>query len=174
MQTLMSPEIGYKMLDVRSLYEVNLGKITGSVHVPLINAKKAGFLPGGRVALEQSANKNFLEDVKAKFPTKSTPMLVFCSDGFDRSIQALILLEKAGYTNIVGVKYGYNGWCNKFTNKLKRRRSDGYKEDYSGEGNQKQMSPSLDNGPYLCCRLLRLDCDLPSSCIFAGRVVSNM
>jgi hypothetical protein len=40
--------------------------------------------------------------------------------------QSLMALDGAGYTDIVGVRMGYNGWINKFTNKLQRRRSDGY------------------------------------------------
>lgn len=45
-------------------------------------------------------------------------------------LQSLIALDGAGYTDIVGVRMGYNGWINKFTNKLQRRRSDGYRAPY--------------------------------------------
>lgn len=133
-RTLFAPEIGYQILDVRSEYEVNTGKVPGATNVPLINVKSRWSSDTGERTFDQTPNADFLNMVAKKFPNKDAKILVMCSDGMDRAIQSLIALDGAGYTDIVGVRMGYNGWINKFTNKLQRRRSDGYKEDYSGAG----------------------------------------
>jgi hypothetical protein len=42
-----------------------------------------------------------------------------------------MLLEQAGYTDIVAIEGGFNLWTRKFDNKLNRRRHDGYSERYA-------------------------------------------
>lgn len=37
-------------------------------------------------------------------PSKDTPLLVGCSDGQAYSIEALTMLEDAGYTRLVGLR----------------------------------------------------------------------
>jgi hypothetical protein len=72
--------------------------------------------------------------VEKKLPKKDTKILVGCSDGRARAIQALIALDEAGYTNLVGLKGGYMAWSKVFDNKLNRRREDGYTETYTHDG----------------------------------------
>ena len=70
-------------------------------------------LPPGRrrpQEVTQSANPKFLEQVKEKFPDKESKLLIVCSDGRQRAIQVLMLLDAEGYTNIVGLKGGYIDW----------------------------------------------------------------
>jgi len=131
-RTLFSPEIGYTYLDVRSEFEINaVGKVIGSVNVPLINAKKQ-FVDGEQKVL-QTVNAAFLEQIGKKFPNKATKIIVGCSDGFNRTIQACMLMEQAGFTDIVAIEGGFNLWTRKFDNKLGRRRSDGYSERYDSD-----------------------------------------
>lgn len=48
--------------------------------------------------------------VQRKFPNKEAKLLVSCSNGRQYSIDALEALDEAGYTNIVGLRGGYNAW----------------------------------------------------------------
>ena len=48
--------------------------------------------------------------MKEKFPDKESKLLIVCSDGRQRAIQVLMLLDAEGYTNIVGLKGGYIDW----------------------------------------------------------------
>lgn len=136
-RTLFSEEIGYKLLDVRSDYERDtVGKVAfGAIPLPIIKVNKRfdSTVPGN-IALDQTPNADFMMEVQKKIPSKDQGIVIMCSDSLNRSVQAAILLEGAGYTNICICQWGFNGWCNKFSNKLTRRRSDGYKEDYSGDG----------------------------------------
>lgn len=45
-----------------------------------------------------------LLQVQKKIPNKDTPIVVGCSNGTTYSIDALELLDEAGYTNLVGLK----------------------------------------------------------------------
>lgn len=42
--------------------------------------------------------------VEMAIPSKDTPLLVGCSDGQAYSIEALTMLEDAGYTRLVGLR----------------------------------------------------------------------
>jgi len=126
-RTLFSPQIGYKYLDVRAEFELNaVGKVLTSTNIPLINGKKQ-FVDGAQQVV-QTPNPEFLERVAKLFPDKATKIIIGCSDGSNRTIQAFMLLEQAGYTDIVAIEGGFNLWTRKFDNKLNRRRSDGYSE----------------------------------------------
>lgn len=137
-RTLFSEDIGYVLLDVRSKYECELtGSVVSSVNIPLINVAKSWGEEG--MVLDQDKNPEFLAQVQQRFPDKSHGILIMCSDGSNRAIQTLVLLEENGYTNIVGVRYGYNGWLRKFTPKLERRRGDDYKEEYRAQGDSQGL-----------------------------------
>lgn len=125
---------GYTYLDVRSEAEYDDGKVLKSVHVPLIRAKSRWNSETQKKEFVQSANPDFLKMVEKKLPKKDTKILVGCSDGRARAIQALIALDEAGYTNLVGLKGGYMAWSKVFDNKLNRRREDGYTETYTHDG----------------------------------------
>lgn len=60
--------------------------------------------------------------------------MVGCSDGQAYSIDALMALEEAGYTNLVGIAGGYYEWFRYFDNKMVRRNLGEYQEKYDGEG----------------------------------------
>mmetsp|Transcript_4967 Transcript_4967/g.8831 ORF Transcript_4967/g.8831 Transcript_4967/m.8831 type:complete len:271 (-) Transcript_4967:352-1164(-) len=117
-------EGGYTFLDVRSKPEFNDdGKVPNAVNIPLINTTRKWDLSGSppELVVEQSANKDFLDEIKAKFPDKESKLLIVCSTGTQRAIQCLMLLDGEGYTNIVGLKGGFNGWNAVWTTKLERR-----------------------------------------------------
>lgn len=58
-------------------------------------------------------------------------IIVSCSDGRNRAIQALEALDEAGYVNIVGLRGGYNMWNRTWDAKMRRRNLPGdFKEEY--------------------------------------------
>lgn len=132
-RTLISDEIGWKLLDVRSASEIDQGKVTGAVNIPLINVKKRG------LEMNQHININFMAEVQKKFPHNNQGVVVMCSDGLNRSIQSVFLMDEAGYKNIVRVRYGFNGWINKYTPKLERRRGDDWNENYKATGDSQGL-----------------------------------
>ena len=117
---VLEEEAGYKFLDVRSKAEHEY-KIGGCINVPLINAVFRFNVELKRKVPEQSANANFIADVQAKFPDKASKLIIFCSDGRIRTLSALRALDEAGYTMIVGMRGGYNGFSNVFDNRFYRR-----------------------------------------------------
>lgn len=126
---------GYTYLDVRSEDEYDAdGKVPNAVNIPLINTKRKWNLDTMVLEVEQSANPEFLNQIKAKFPDKDTPLLISCSDGTQRCIQALILLDGEGYTNIVGLKGGFIKWFETFDSKLIRRKHVHYETVYQADG----------------------------------------
>jgi hypothetical protein len=64
-QTLFAPEIGYQILDVRSEYEVNSGKVPGAINVPLINVKSRWSSDTGERTFDQTPNADFLNMVRS-------------------------------------------------------------------------------------------------------------
>lgn len=86
-QTLFAPEIGYVVLDVRSEYEVNSGKVPGATNIPLINVKTQWSSETNARSFDQTPNSAFMTQVAKKFPNKETKILIMCSDGMDRAIQ---------------------------------------------------------------------------------------
>ena len=64
-------------------------------------------------------------------PDKEANIIVGCSDGRNRTLQALEFLDEMGYTNIVGLRGGYNMWNRQWDAKLRRRNLPGvFKEEY--------------------------------------------
>jgi rhodanese-related sulfurtransferase len=88
---------GYAYLDVRSVPEFAAGHPTGAYNVPLLNMG-----PGGMVD-----NADFLAVVEKNFP-RDARLVVGCKSG-GRSARAAALLERAGYTNLVDQRNGYEG-----------------------------------------------------------------
>ena len=72
--------------------------------------------------------------VEKRFPDKETKLIVGCSNGRQYSMDALMALDEAGYTNLAGLKGGYNAWFSVFDNKLNRRRSGEYAESFTHDG----------------------------------------
>lgn len=126
---------GWAFLDVRPDLEVELvGKFKGAVNVGIMHMTKKYNHEKNEKEYPKSENPKFVEQVKKKFPNLDTKIMVACSDGTQYSMDALIALEEAGYTNLVGIKGGYYRWFRTFDNNLRRRRGDGYTEDYTKEG----------------------------------------
>ena len=93
---LMDKE-GYVYLDVRSVPEFAAGHPTGAYNVPLLDMGPAGMVE----------NPNFLAVVEKNFP-RDARLVVGCKAG-GRSARAAALLERAGYTNLVDQKSGFDG-----------------------------------------------------------------
>jgi len=131
-------EAGYEFLDVRSEYEVeNDGRCPGAVEIEIIQTRRVFNSESTAVDKKdtiQTINREFMDQLKAAFPSKDAKIIVACSDGRNRAIQTLMALDAEGYTNLVGIKGGFNAWFRLFDMKLNRRREDGYQEDYGGMG----------------------------------------
>ena len=79
------------VLDVREKEEFRQGYVPGAVSVP----------------------RGFLEmQIEDKVPDKATPIVAYCAGG-TRSLLAGRILKELGYTNVVSMAGGYNGWKNK-------------------------------------------------------------
>ena len=81
---------GYKWLDVRSKPEYDEERTVGSVNIPIINAtKKFNTETKDKELVQGKRNEDFMKQVEKKFPKKDAYILVGCSDGRNRAIQAL-------------------------------------------------------------------------------------
>jgi rhodanese-related sulfurtransferase len=81
-------EAGAQLVDVRTADEFVKGHITGAL------------------------NNDWLEDGfldRAKTLDKSKPVLLYCAVG-GRSEEAMTAMKKAGYTDVVDLANGFNGW----------------------------------------------------------------
>ena len=117
---MLEEEGGYQFLDVRSKPEYEY-KITPSIHVPLINAVYRFDSVQKRKVAMQTANVEFVAEVERRLPDKATKLIIMCSDGRTRTLSALRALDEAGYTHIVGMRGGYNGFSRTFDGKFWRR-----------------------------------------------------
>lgn len=79
------------LIDVRTKDEYQRGKIKGSINIPLDKVKN-----------------NILE----KVPNKSARIYVYCFSG-SRSVYAVEMMTKLGYTNVFDIKSGLLGWRTK-------------------------------------------------------------
>ncbi|GAX81473.1 hypothetical protein CEUSTIGMA_g8902.t1 [Chlamydomonas eustigma] len=126
--------LGYTYLDVRPKLEIDeVGMFKGAVHIPLKISKKMYDRETNTKSIHKEDNPDFINQVKKKFPKPDTPLMIGCSDGKAYSIDALEALDAAGYTCLVGMRGGYYAWIKVFDNNLRRRRGDGYTEDWSKE-----------------------------------------
>jgi sulfur-carrier protein adenylyltransferase/sulfurtransferase len=79
-----------KLIDVRERNEWEEGYIPGSVHVP----------------------RGFLESrIEETLPDKAAPVILYCAGGV-RSAFATKTLQEMGYSNVLSMSGGYNGWKN--------------------------------------------------------------
>jgi hypothetical protein len=65
-----------------------------------------------------------LTEIESLFPNPEDKLLILDSDGRDRALQALGLLQERGYFNIVAVRGGFNAWNTAFDPELNRRFPD--------------------------------------------------
>lgn len=128
---------GYIYLDVRTDFEYDEGHIPGSIHVPIVEGRRMWDSEQQINVYKkenQKPNPDFIQAVFKLVPDKAAPLLVGCSDSRQRTIAALMELEKAGYTHIVGVKGGFNKWQTIYDSKFRRRRPAGFVEVYNHGG----------------------------------------
>lgn len=126
---------GYTYLDVRSALEVDeVGKVKDSVNIPFVICTRVYDAQEGKKVIKKEDNTEFISQVQRKFPNRDAKLLVACSNGRQYSIDALEQLDEAGYTNIVGLRGGYTAWFRTWDNKLGRRRTGEYQENYMHDG----------------------------------------
>ena len=88
---------GYLYLDVRSVPEFQQGHPAGAKNAPLLHMGSGGMSPNGE----------FVAVVSASFP-KDARLVLGCKSG-GRSQRAAMLLEAAGFSNLVEMRGGWSG-----------------------------------------------------------------
>lgn len=135
----LTADCGYVFLDVRTKPEVDRTSAIGlgrqkAFQVPIINGVSQWSSEANDKVIVQSPNTDFVAQCQKVGLTPESKIVVYCSDGRKRSIMALIALDEAGYTNIVGMKGGFNTWERVFDKKLVRRLGMSAKEVFGHEG----------------------------------------
>ncbi|PSC69936.1 gonidia-specific protein [Micractinium conductrix] len=126
---------GYTYLDVRPTLELDeAGRYKQCVNIPLVHSKWWYNPASQKREVKKEDNELFIQQIEKRFPNKDALLLVGCSDGRTYSMEALEMLDEAGYTNLVGLKGGFYSWFRVFDNKGNRRRGDGYTETYTHDG----------------------------------------
>ncbi|KAL2653297.1 hypothetical protein R1flu_021425 [Riccia fluitans] len=116
--TLLS-QGGYKILDVRPLWEREKAYVAGSYHIPLfVEDLSTGLLTMVKKAVQMGQggwwiglkltvkNDNFFEQVKTTVP-KGEKLLVVCGEGL-RSLLAIEELSDGGYEQLAWLRGGFN------------------------------------------------------------------
>ncbi|MGE0785038.1 MAG: rhodanese-like domain-containing protein [Sandaracinaceae bacterium] len=91
-------EEGYVYLDVRSIPEFDEGHPTGAYNIPLLHAGAGGMQP----------NPDFVAEVEKVFTDRDAKIVVGCRSG-GRSLNAIQMLERVGYTGLVDQRAGAGG-----------------------------------------------------------------
>jgi len=101
-----------------------------------------------KVFMKQTLNGNFLEEVANYFPDKTkAKIVVVCSDGRQRSVKALEMLEEAGYEKLVLLRGGFTLYNRGWDGKLKRRLPHGqFTSNLLAPGDAQQFSRGDRNG----------------------------
>lgn len=86
-KSLLAQHAPVVFLDIREPNEWNLGRIPGAI-----------FIPRGRLE----------SDVEARVPREAR-VIVYCANA-NRSAFAADTLQQMGYTNVVSMAPGWNGW----------------------------------------------------------------
>eukprot|EP00894_Picocystis_sp_ML_P001827 jgi/Pico_ML_1/52344/g3060.t1 len=125
--------LGYQILDIRSDYErSDRGRVSFAKHVPLFSLTSRWDSEAQAKVNKQDPNPKFLQQVKALFPNpEEDKIVIMCSDGRQRSIQVLMMLDEEGYINLAGLKGGFNMWDATFDPKVRRRNVGLAKEVYT-------------------------------------------
>lgn len=90
-EAILNTQPGTVWIDVREADEYENGAIAGAVHIP----------------------RGYLElNVENQVPAKDTPIVLYCAGGV-RSALAAKSLQDLGYTDVVSLKPGFNGWKDK-------------------------------------------------------------
>jgi hypothetical protein len=72
--------------------------------VPFALARMNFSPESGQMVVGAEPVVGWAQKVQQLLPNPNTPILVFCTNGTDYSIDALTALEEAGYTTLVGLK----------------------------------------------------------------------
>lgn len=88
---------GYIYVDVRSEPEFEKGHPAGALNVPISHRGPAGFVP----------NPDFLNVMESAFD-KNERLLIGCQTG-GRSMKAVEMLVRAGFTNLRELRTGFEG-----------------------------------------------------------------
>jgi rhodanese-related sulfurtransferase len=88
------------LVDVRTKMEhLFVGHPPQAIHIPWVDA------PNWQL------NPNFIENVRQIAPALDTPILLLCRSG-QRSLDAAVVLEQAGYSHLINVAEGFEGALN--------------------------------------------------------------
>ena len=93
------------IIDVRTLEEYGAGHPPKSYNIPFPHIHSRPNHPEIYIAQDPG---QFVNDVIAAFPDKSTPILTLCRTGY-RSVLAANLLADKGYTNVRNIWQGFVG-----------------------------------------------------------------
>eukprot|EP00669_Euglena_mutabilis_P012597 TRINITY_DN7241_c0_g1_i1.p1 TRINITY_DN7241_c0_g1~~TRINITY_DN7241_c0_g1_i1.p1 ORF type:complete len:342 (+),score=80.20 TRINITY_DN7241_c0_g1_i1:522-1547(+) len=105
---------GYTLLDLRSDAErCQRGHIA-------ISASSSGVIHAPMFLGEAAPNPDWLDDVANQLP-KSSGIILVCSDGLSRSLQAINLLSSRGYRRLVLLRGGFDRWDGTFDTDLSVR-----------------------------------------------------
>ncbi len=88
---------GWQYVDVRSVLEFQQGHPAGAYNAPLMHMGSGGMSPNGE----------FLDVMAAAFP-KDARLVIGCKTG-GRSQRAAMMLEAAGFVNLVEMRGGWSG-----------------------------------------------------------------
>jgi len=112
--------------------------------VPLVTSSSYRFSSeaNAKVFNDPVVDAEWLDKVKKEFPdAASAKIVVVCSDGRQRAVAALEMLESAGYEKLVLLKGGFNLYNRGWDGKLKRRIPHGeFMSDYRKPGDVQQFS----------------------------------
>lgn len=129
---------GYVYIDVRSEPEFLAGHPEGSVNIPLLHMGPSGMTP----------NAEFLSVMEASYP-KDAKLVLGCRSG-GRSLQAAEILQKAGYTDVIDQRAGFEGAQGPFGNVAEKGwrpaglpQKEGAVEGHTYEDIRKRMSKPL-------------------------------
>lgn len=95
------------IIDVRTIDEHTDGHPNKSYNIPYPHIYNRKDSPDMHPYIPQDPVQ-FVNDVLAAFPNKSTPILTLCRTGY-RSVLAANLLTEAGYTNVRNIWQGFVG-----------------------------------------------------------------
>ena len=118
---------GFTLLDVRTADEASyaLSSATPCLRTPLIHATWRFDAAAKKRLPQQRANASFVAEVKSSLGGElDRPVLVVCSDGRTRTRAALMALDAAGFTCLVGLQGGYNAFTLAYDAKLAPRVTD--------------------------------------------------
>ena len=112
--------------------------------VPLVTCSSYRYSSevNAKVFNDPKVDAEWLKKVEKEFPDKKgAKIVVVCSDGRQRAIAALELLESAGYERLVLLKGGHTLYNRGWDGRLKRRLPHGeFKSDYRKPGDVQQFS----------------------------------